>query len=226
MYHNLAATNMVWKLIIGNLMIEHNIENKIDYAKQSSSTNSAVLPNPDLVFAAFNHFNLDELNVVIIGQDPYINEEQVMGLSFSVPKGVKLPPSLINVYKCIENTCNTHMDFKKGDLTKWAEQGVLLLNTTLTVFEKISNSHKKIWKGFSLDLLKYISANTDGVVFLLWGNDAKKLKSTIDIDKHHILEHTHPSPLSRKSFVECDHFSRTNEILREKGKTEIDWQIA
>ena len=89
-----------------------------------------------------------------------------MGLSFSVPEGVKLPPSLKNIYKCIEHTCDTNMNFKKGDLTKWAEQGVLLLNTTLTVFEKISNSHKKIWKGFSLDLLKYISDNTNGVVFL------------------------------------------------------------
>jgi uracil-DNA glycosylase len=226
MYHNLEATNIVWKLLLTDLMAKYDIENKINYEHEHINRNLAVLPNPDLVFAAFNHFSLDELKVVIIGQDPYINNEQAMGLSFSVPEGVKLPPSLKNVYKCIENTCDTSMDFKKGDLTKWAEQGVLLLNTTLTVFEKISNSHKKIWKGFSLDLLKYISDNTSGVVFLLWGNDARKLKSTIDIDKHHILEHTHPSPLSRKSFVDCDHFIRTNEILHEKGKTEIDWQIA
>jgi len=225
MYHNLAATNIVWKVILTELMTTYDIENKINYEHENINRNLAVLPNPDLVFAAFNHFSLDELKVVIIGQDPYINKEQAMGLSFSVPEGVKLPPSLKNVYKCIENTCDTNMNFQKGDLTKWAKQGVLLLNTTLTVFEKISNSHKKIWKGFSLDLLKYISDNTNGVVFLLWGNDAKKLKSTIDIDKHHILEHTHPSPLSRKSFIDCDHFVRTNKILREKGKTEIDWQI-
>ena len=226
MYHNLAATNIVWKLLLTDLMAKYDIENKINYEHENVNRNLAVLPNPDLVFAAFNHFSLDELKVVIIGQDPYINKEQAMGLSFSVPEGVKLPPSLKNVYKCIENTCDTNMNFQKGDLTNWAKQGVLLLNTTLTVFEKISNSHKKIWKGFSLDLLKYISSNTSGVVFLLWGNDARKLKSTIDIDKHHILEHTHPSPLSRKSFVDCDHFIRTNEILHEKGKTEIDWQIA
>ena len=225
MYHNLAATNMVWRLIIADLMTKHDIDNKINYAKQNSDNNLAVLPNPDLVFAAFNHFSLEELKVVIIGQDPYLNEEQAMGLSFSVPEGVKLPPSLKNVYKCIDNTCNTNMDFSKGDLTKWAKQGVLLLNTTLTLFEKKSNSHKKIWKGFSLDLLKYISDNTSGVVFLLWGNDARKLKSTIDIEKHHILEHTHPSPLSRKPFIECDHFVRTNKILLADGKTEIDWEI-
>lgn len=225
MYHNLAATNMVWNVILAELMTTYDIENKINYEHENVNRNLAVLPKPDLVFAAFNHFSLDELKVVIIGQDPYINKDQAMGLSFSVPEGVKLPPSLKNIYKCIENTCDTNMDFKKGDLTKWAEQGVLLLNTTLTVFEKISNSHKKIWKGFSLDLLKYISDNTNGVVFLLWGNDAKKLKSTIDIDKHHILEHAHPSPLSRKSFTDCDHFVRTNEILRNNGKKEIDWEI-
>ena len=113
MYHNLAATNMVWRLIIADLMTKHDIDNKINYAKQNSDHNLAVLPNPDLVFAAFNHFSLEELKVVIIGQDPYLNEEQAMGLSFSVPEGIKLPPSLKNVYKCIDNTCNTNMDFRR-----------------------------------------------------------------------------------------------------------------
>ena len=225
MYHNLASTNLAWRLILTELMTNHDIDNKIDYAHEKIDRNLAVIPKSELVFAAFNYFNIEELKVVIIGQDPYLNEEQAMGLSFSVPEGVKIPPSLKNIYKCIENTCDTTMNFQKGDLTKWAEQGVLLLNTTLTLFEKISNSHKKIWKGFSLELLKYISDNTSGVVFLLWGNNARNLKSTIDIERHHILEHTHPSPLSRKSFIECDHFVRTNEILRNSGKSEIDWQI-
>lgn len=225
MYHNLAATNLLWKIIITDLMTKHNIDNKIDYAQQNNELNLAILPKPDLVFSAFNHFGIDELNVVIIGQDPYINKEQAMGLSFSVPKGVKLPPSLKNVYKCIENTCEITMDFENGDLTNWAKQGVLLLNTTLTVFEKNSNSHKKIWKGFSLDLLKYISDNTENVIFMLWGNDAKKLSKVIDSNKHHILEHTHPSPLSRKTFLECNHFHKANEILKKIGKKEIDWTI-
>lgn len=225
MYHNLAATNLLWKIIITDLMTKHDIDNKIDYAQQNNEVNLAILPKPDLVFSAFNHFGIDELNVVIIGQDPYINKEQAMGLSFSVPKGVKLPPSLNNVYKCIENTCEITMDFENGDLTNWAKQGVLLLNTTLTVFEKNSNSHKKIWKGFSLDLLKYISDNTENVIFMLWGNDAKKLSKVIDSNKHHILEHTHPSPLSRKTFLECNHFHKANEILKKLGKKEIDWTI-
>jgi uracil-DNA glycosylase len=225
MYHNLHTTNIAWRLLIADLMSKHDIDNKIDYSHQNLDTNLAVLPKPELVFSAFNHFSLDELKVVIIGQDPYLNEEQAMGLSFSVPLGVKLPPSLKNIYKCIEETCYTNMDFEKGDLTKWAKQGVLMLNTTLTLFERKSNSHKKIWKGFSLDLLKYISDNSSGIVFLLWGNDARKIKKNIDIEKHHVLEHTHPSPLSRKSFVECDHFVATNEILRNNGKKEIDWQI-
>ena len=225
MYHNLAATNLLWKKIITDLMTKHDIDNKIDYAQQNNEVNLAILPKPDLVFSAFNHFGIDELNVVIIGQDPYINKEQAMGLSFSVPKGVKLPPSLKNVYKCIENTCEITMDFENGDLTNWAKQGVLLLNTTLTVFEKNSNSHKKIWKGFSLDLLKYISDNTENVIFMLWGNDAKKLSKVIDSNKHHILEHTHPSPLSRKTFLECNHFQKANKILKKLGKKEIDWTI-
>lgn len=225
MYHNLASTNLAWRFILSNLMATHDIDNKIDYAHQEINRNLAVIPGPDLVFAAFNHFDLDELKVVIIGSDPYPNKKNAMGLSFSVPEGVKPPASLKNIYKCLESTCDTTMNFQNGNLTKWAEQGVLMLNTSLTLFEKISNSHKKIWKGFSLDLLKYISNNTSGVVFLLWGNDAKKLKSTIDIEKHYVLEHTHPSPLSRKPFVDCNHFVRTNEILRENGKEEIDWQI-
>lgn len=225
MYHNLAATNLLWKIIITDLMTKHDIDNKIDYAQKNNEVNLAILPKPDLVFSAFNHFGIDELNVVIIGQDPYINKEQAMGLSFSVPKGVKLPPSLKNVYKCIENTCEITMDFENGDLTNWAKQGVLLLNTTLTVFEKNSNSHKKIWKGFSLDLLKYISDNTENVIFMLWGNDARKLNKVIDSNKHHILEHTHPSPLSRKTFLECNHFQKANKILKKLGKKEIDWTI-
>ena len=225
MYHNLAATNLLWKIIITDLMTKHDIDNKIDYAQKNNEVNLAILPKPDLVFSAFNHFGIDELNVVIIGQDPYINKEQAMGLSFSVPKGVKLPPSLKNVYKCIENTCEITMDFENGDLTNWAKQGVLLLNTTLTVFEKNSNSHKKIWKGFSLDLLKYISDNTENVIFMLWGNDARKLNKVIDSNKHHILEHTHPSPLSRKTFLECNHFQKANEILKKLGKNEINWTI-
>jgi|TARA_B110000211_G_C13993127_1_gene514946 uracil-DNA glycosylase len=225
MYYNLLSTKLIWRLILADLVNKHSIEKKIIYEHQLINRNLAVLPNPDLVFSAFNHFDLEDLKVVIIGQDPYINEDQAMGLSFSIPEGVKLPPSLKNIYKCIENTLNCNMNYQTGNLTKWAEQGVLLLNTTLTVFERHSNSHKKIWKGFSLDLLKYISDNTLGVVFLLWGNEAKKLKSTIDIDKHHILEHTHPSPLSRKSFIDCDHFIKTNELLRENETLEIDWQI-
>lgn len=225
MYYNLASTNLAWKLILAEMMTKYDIDNKIDLEDQKYERNFAIIPKPDLVFSAFNYFNLDELKVVIIGQDPYINEEQAMGMSFSVPDGIKLPPSLRNIYKCIKHTCGTEMNFKRGNLTAWAEQGVLLLNVTLTVFEKLSNSHKKVWKGFGVELIKYISDNKLDVIFFLWGNDAKKIKSSIDIDKHHVLEYTHPSPLSRHSFVECDHFVRANEILKKSNKKEIDWQI-
>ena len=225
MYHNLASTNLIWRLILTDLMTTHNIENKIYEAHNELNINLAVLPKPELVFSAFNYFDLEELKVVIIGQDPYINQEQAMGLSFSVPNDIKLPPSLRNIYKCIENTCGCEMNHKRGNLTAWAEQGVLLLNITLTVFEKISNSHKKIWKGFSNDLIQYISNNKKDVIFMLWGNEAKKLKPIINIEKHHILEYTHPSPLSRISFLECNHFGKTNEILKNQNKKEINWQI-
>ena len=140
-------------------------------------------------------------------------------------KDIKPPQSLKNIYKCIENTCGTEMDYNNGDLTHWCKQGVLLLNTSFTLFEKISNSHKHIWKGFSVELLSHISENTDKVIFLLWGNEAKKLKKVIDNDKHYILEHSHPSPLSRKSFVECDHFVKTNEILQNMNQDPIVWII-
>jgi uracil-DNA glycosylase len=115
------------------------------------------------------------------------------------------------------------MNYENGDLTNWVKQGVLLLNKTLTVFEKKSNSHKKIWKGFVNDVIKYINNNSEGVIFVLWGNDAKSLKKYIDVDKHFILEHTHPSPLARKSFTECNHFTEINNILNKNNKTPIDW---
>ena len=225
MYHKLESTKLIWRMLLTDLMIKHDIEKKIKYEHDKLNRNLAIVPKAEFVFAAFNHFELSELKVVIIGQDPYPKQEHAMGLSFSVPEGVKLPPSLVNIYKCIDNTCKTQMNYHNGDLTKWAKQGVLLLNTSFTLFEKISNSHKKIWKGFSEELLTYISNETDNVIFLLWGNEAKKMKRIINIDKHHILEHSHPSPLARSSFIDCDHFVRTNEILRGLNRQEIDWQI-
>ena len=223
MFVELIQNNFVWNVILSDLLEKYDIENKLIEESKKYNYEIQVLPKKELVFNAFNHFDLCDLKVVIIGQDPYINENQAMGLSFSVPNKVRIPPSLKNVYKCIEHTCNVSMNYENGDLTNWVKQGVLLLNKTLTVFEKLSNSHKKVWKGFADDLIKYISDNSEGVIFVLWGNDAKSLKKYINTGRHFILEHTHPSPLARKSFTECNHFTEINNILNKNNKTTIDW---
>ena len=225
MINELYITNVLWKSILIELFNKYNINDKLTLENKKYNLELNILPNKELIFNAFNYFDLHDLKVVIIGQDPYINKEQAMGLSFSVPNNVKLPPSLKNIYKCIENTCDIKMDYNNGNLTKWAEQGVLLLNKTLTVFEKLSNSHKKIWKGFAEDLITYISNNTDQIIFVLWGNDAKSLKKYIDINRHYILEYTHPSPLSRNPFINCNHFTEINKILTNNNKEKIDWKI-
>jgi uracil-DNA glycosylase len=213
-----------WNTILNKLLKKYDIENKLIEENEKFNSELEIYPKKELIFNAFSFFEITNLKVVIIGQDPYINENQAMGLCFSVPEGTKLPPSLKNVYKCINNTCNIEMDINNGNLTKWAEQGILLLNKTLTVFEKVSNSHKKIWKGFAEDLIHYISNNSEGIIFVLWGNDAKKLKKYIN-ETHYILENTHPSPLARKSFIDCDHFTEVNNILKKMNKNEINWKI-
>ena len=213
-----------WNTILNKLLKKYDIENKLIEENEKFNSELEIYPKKELIFNAFSFFEITNLKVVIIGQDPYINENQAMGLCFSVPEGTKLPPSLKNVYKCINNTCNIEMDINNGNLTKWAEQGILLLNKTLTVFEKVSNSHKKIWKGFAEDLIQYISNNSEGIIFVLWGNDAKKLKKYIN-ETHYILENTHPSPLARKSFIDCNHFTEVNNILKRMNKNEINWKI-
>ena len=135
-----------WNTILNKLLKKYDIENKLIEENEKFNSELEIYPKKELIFNAFSFFEITNLKVVIIGQDPYINENQAMGLCFSVPEGTKLPPSLKNVYKCINNTCNIEMDINNGNLTKWAEQGILLLNKTLTVFEKVSNSHKKYGK--------------------------------------------------------------------------------
>ena len=216
--------NNSWNTILNKLLKKYDIENKLIEENKKFNNELEIYPNKELIFNAFSFFEITNLKVVIIGQDPYINKNQAMGLCFSIPQGTKLPPSLKNIYKCINNTLDIEMDINNGDLTKWAEQGILLLNKTLTVFEKVSNSHKKIWKGFAEDLIQHISNNSEGIIFVLWGNNAKKLKKYIN-DTHYVLENTHPSPLARKSFIDCNHFTEVNNILKKMNKNEINWKI-
>jgi uracil-DNA glycosylase len=168
--------------------------------------------------------------VVIIGQDPYFNKGEAMGLSFSIPKGIKVPASLKNVYKCLaEDKALKFKTPQHGDLTNWAKQGVFLLNATLTVMEKKANSHQKTsgWADFTDHVIKTISEKKKGIVFLLWGAFAKAKKKLIDTKKHHIIENIHPSPLASTSGgnFSTDQFSKANEYLIKEGFEPIDWNL-
>ena len=180
-----------------------------------------------MMFNAFKYTPLKEVKVVIIGQDPYHEDHQAMGLSFSVPKGVALPPSLINIFKEIENNFGYKMNYSNGDLTYLAKQGVLLLNTILTVRKSIPLSHQKIgYDLFVQDILKTIDEQNQPIVFLLWGNYARGLKKYLHNPNHLILESTHPSPLSanRGGFFNQNHFLKANNYLVSHGLKPINWQ--
>lgn len=184
-----------------------------------------IYPPGSLIFNAFNKTPFDALKVVVLGQDPYHNPGEAMGLSFSVPKGVKTPPSLLNIYKEIQRSLGIPPP-PHGDLTPWTEQGVLMLNAMLTVEARQPASHQKIgWQTFTDAVIRCVSQQKEGVVFLLWGNFARSKKALIDESRHFILESAHPSPLAGNAFQGCGHFERTNEILTQLGKTPIDWAL-
>ena len=187
----------------------------------SEYENEVCYPSKELIFNAFNLCPFDKVRVVILGQDPYYNG-QAMGLSFSVPDGVKLPPSLRKIYKEIgEDLCKPMP--KSGDLTRWAEQGVLLLNTTLTVRADGANSHKHLgWQKFTDAAIKALSEHREHIVFMLWGNDANKKKRLIDTERHHIIESYHPTARKRYKFKKHQ-FTCCNAYLKQQGLDEIDW---
>lgn len=188
--------------------------------------NKTVLPAKDKIFNAFNLCPYEKLSVVIIGQDPYIHKEEANGLAFSVNKGIKLPPSLKNIFKEIENETNKKPNYNNGDLTYLAKQGVLLLNSVLTVIENISGSHQYIgWEKITNKIITQINKNKKNIVFILWGNYAKKKIKLIDGNKNLILTSAHPSPLSAKKFFNNNHFNATNEYLIKKNKSPIKWTI-
>ena len=185
-----------------------------------------IYPPENLIFNAFNATPLADVKVVILGQDPYHQPNQAMGLSFSVPFGQKVPPSLRNVYKELARTSDRFAVPLHGDLSGWAKQGVLLLNAALTVAHGVAGSHAKIgWQKFTDAVIATISRECDGVVFLLWGNFAKQKAELIDASRHHVLTAIHPSPLAGGGFIGCGHFVQANELLTVQGKTPIDWQV-
>lgn len=187
--------------------------------------NKTIYPEKDDIFNALKYCSYKDTKVVIIGQDPYHGPNQAHGLSFSVQDGIKLPKSLINIYKEIETDLGIKMG-NNGNLEKWAKQGVLLLNTVLTVEEGKPNSHKnKGWETFTDMIIKTLVEGKEHLVFILWGKEAK-LKEILISNNHIILKASHPSPLSAyRGFFGCNHFSKTNQILRSYNKTIIDWKI-
>ncbi len=193
---------------------------------QEKKAGKKIYPPGSLIFNAFELTPFDKVKVVILGQDPYHNPQEAMGLSFSVPKGIRVPPSLKRIYKEIANDYPEFQIPDHGDLTTWAEQGVLLLNAMLTVEHKKAGSHKKIgWQLFTDAVIKKLSEEREGIVFLLWGNFAKKKGELIDNFKHHILSSPHPSPLAGNGFFNNEHFKTANNILEGQNKTAINWQV-
>ncbi len=200
------------------------IEKLIEFLKQERATH-IIYPKKSEVFNAFKLTPFENVKVVIIGQDPYHGPNQAHGLSFSVNYGIKTPPSLANIYKELA----TDVEFtipKHGNLTSWANQGVLLLNATLTVRAGEPGSHqKKGWETFTDAVIKLISDEKQNCVFLLWGNFAKSKINLIDLEKHLVLTAAHPSPLAGGAFFGCKHFSKTNEYLKSKSINSINWNI-
>ena len=185
-----------------------------------------VFPQGNKMFSAFNHTPFNKVKVVILGQDPYHGEGQAHGLCFSVPDGIAKPPSLVNIFKEIHADLGLPIP-TTGNLEKWADQGVLLLNATLTVRANLAGSHQKRgWENFTDAAIKKLSDKRENLVFILWGRFAQNKEVLIDAGKHCILKSAHPSPLSAyNGFFGCKHFSKTNEYLRSKGIGEIDWRL-
>lgn len=184
-----------------------------------------IFPPGKLIFSAFNHTPFERVKVVIIGQDPYHGKGQANGLCFSVSPGISKPPSLVNIFKELQADLGIPIP-KTGNLEPWADQGVLLLNACLTVREGQAASHQgKGWEIFTDSVIRTISEQKKGIIFLLWGRFAHTKEELIDASRHFILKAAHPSPLARGAFFGCRHFSRTNQLLQEQGKSPIDWRI-
>jgi uracil-DNA glycosylase len=215
-----------WKEVLSKVFKSSYFLQTAAHIKTELATGAKIFPAGNNIFNAFNQTTFENVKVVILGQDPYHGSGQAMGLSFSVPKGVKPPPSLVNIFKELKSDIGLPIP-TNGDLTPWAKQGVLLLNAVLTVRENEPASHAKIgWMHFTDAVIKKISDEKKGIVFLLWGKFAEQKQILIDETKHFVLKAAHPSPFSAdKGFFGCKHFSKTNELLAKQGLQVIDWHI-
>lgn len=212
-----------WYKILKDEFEKPYFKNLLNFLTKEYST-CTVYPSMENIFYALNLVKFEDIKVVIVGQDPYHEPNQAMGMSFSVPSSTKIPPSLANIFKEIESELNIKC-LKNGDLTRWAKQGVLLLNSVLTVKKGIANSHKNIgWETFTSKIISLINEKKEPVIFVLWGANAKALKPLIKNPQHFVLTSSHPSPLSAyNGFFGCGHFSKINSILKQNNKMPIDW---
>jgi uracil-DNA glycosylase len=214
-----------WKSVLKEEFDKPYFAELAGFIKKEIREGKQIYPPGKLIFNAFEKTPFDKVKVVILGQDPYHGEGQAHGLSFSVPAGIRQPPSLVNIFKEIKNDLGIGPP-QHGNLESWAAQGVFLLNAILTVRKGEAASHSKAgWAYFTDAVIKKISEHKSGVIFLLWGSFARQKKLLIDTGKHFVLESAHPSPLSAVSFFGCKHFSETNKILKQQGLTEIEWEI-
>ena len=215
-----------WKNALSDLFDKPYFSQIADHLKAEKALKTTIYPSGGLIFNAFSLTPYDKVKVIILGQDPYHNANQAMGLSFSVPDGMKPPPSLVNIFKELHKDIGMPIP-STGNLTAWAKQGVLLLNAVLTVRANEPASHAKIgWTKFTDDVILSLSSQKTGLVFILWGNFAQEKIKLIDSSKHKILKAAHPSPFSAyNGFFGCKHFSKTNELLAKQGLQVIDWHI-
>jgi len=214
-----------WKDALGSEFDKPYFASLVRFLHNEKAEGRRIFPPGSQIFKAFELTPVGDVKVVILGQDPYHGPGQAHGLSFSVPENMPAPPSLKNIFKEIETDLGGRMS-GYPNLEKWARQGVLLLNAVLTVRSGEAASHSKVgWQEFTDAVIKYISAECEGVVFMLWGNFARTKSELIDHSRHCVLEAAHPSPLARGAFFGCRHFSKANAYLAAHGRTQIDWQL-
>jgi len=215
-----------WKQVLKKEFDKPYFQHIVSFLKAEKAAGRIIYPAGSLIFNSFEKTPFSNLKVVIIGQDPYHNKGQAQGLSFSVPEGIQKPPSLLNIFKELKNDLGIEIS-ESGNLDKWAKQGVLLLNASLTVRQNEPGSHAQIgWLQFTDSVIRKISDEKEGIIFLLWGKFAQEKQSLIDQSKHFILKAAHPSPFSAANgFFGCKHFSKTNELLMKQKKAPVDWKI-
>lgn len=220
------SMQLTWNDVIEKEKQQEYFQNILSFVDAERAAGKVIYPSPEDVFSAFSYTELADVKIVIIGQDPYHGPNQAHGLCFSVLPDVKTPPSLVNIYKELAQDISGFQTPTHGYLKSWAEQGVLMLNTVLTVEQGRAHSHSKSgWETFTDHMIKVVDEHCENVIFLLWGAHAQKKGRVIDKCKHHILTAPHPSPLSaHRGFLGCGHFSKANKLLIEKGLTPIDWQ--